>query len=195
MRSDSRALGLFCLLVSGAAGLAGCATPADKAACFPVPGWSTPVMRCQVAPAASAPIAEPAPLEPPPPAEPPPPTATMGGETIELSETVQFETGSAVLIDRSKTLLDDVARTLQANPDVTRVQIEGHTDAVASDRTNMKLSQDRVNAVKQYLVGAGVEAKRLATKAFGKRKPIADNTTEEGRAKNRRVEFRILKRK
>jgi outer membrane protein OmpA-like peptidoglycan-associated protein len=99
-----------------------------------------------------------------------------------------------VLVDRSKQLLDEVAREMADHPEVKKVQIEGYTDAVASKRHNLKLSQDRVASVKAYLLSKGVEAKRLTTKAFGEAKPIASNKTEEGRAKNRRVDFRIVSR-
>jgi OOP family OmpA-OmpF porin len=186
------------LIVGLGAALVACATPQDKAACFPVASWAPPVTRC-AAPAPPVAIAppppEPAKPEPPPePEQPPPPKAELKEEKIELSETVQFETDSAVLVDRSKQLLDDVARELADHPEVKKVQIEGHTDAVASKRHNMKLSQDRVASVKAYLLSKGVDPKRLTTKAFGETKPIASNKTEEGRAKNRRVDFRVLKK-
>ncbi len=120
--------------------------------------------------------------------------AHLGTEKIELSETVQFETDSAVLVERSKQLLDDVVREMNEHPEVKRIQIEGHTDSVASHKHNMKLSQERIASVRAYLIGKGIPAKRLTTKAFGETKPIASNKTEEGRAKNRRVDFRILKK-
>jgi OOP family OmpA-OmpF porin len=187
------------LIVGLGAALVACATPQDKATCFPVASWAPPVTRC-AAPAPPVAIAppppEPAKPEPPPPEpeQPPPPKAELKEEKIELSETVQFETDSAVLVDRSKQLLDDVARELADHPEVKKVQIEGHTDAVASKRHNLKLSQDRVASVKAYLLSKGVDPKRLTTKAFGETKPIASNKTEEGRAKNRRVDFRVLKK-
>lgn len=200
---------LIVIALVGALGgtLAGCATAEQKAACSPLSSWSAPAFRCGTAPPPQVavkpppppPEPEPEPAKPPEPepapAPEPPPRAELKAEKIELSETVQFETDSAVLVDRSKQLLDDVARELNDHPEVTRVQIEGHTDAVASKRHNMKLSQERVAAVKAYLRGKGISAKRLTTKAFGETKPLASNKTEEGRAKNRRVEFRILKRK
>lgn len=192
---------LLVMALGGLAGSIGCATPAAKATCYPLAGWSTPVFRCAGA-------AEPVAVTPPPEPEPPPaaaaepepepeapPKAAMANEAIELSETVQFETESAVLLERSKTLLDDVVRELNDHPEVTRVQIEGHTDSVASPRFNRKLSQERVDSVRSYLVSKGIDPKRLTTKAFGERKPTASNKTEEGRAQNRRVEFRILKRR
>ena len=185
------------------AGVTACASPQDKAACFPVSSWAAPVLRCsggaapQVAIKPPPPPPEPEPVkapEPEPEPLPPPPKATLVGEKIDLSETVQFETDSAVLVDRSKQLLDDVARELADHPEVKKVQIEGHTDAVASKRHNMKLSQDRVASVKAYLLSKGVEPKRLTTKAFGETRPLASNKTEEGRAKNRRVDFKVLKK-
>jgi OOP family OmpA-OmpF porin len=199
----SRALIVVAMAVA-ASGLTACATAQDKRACFVVSSWSAPAIRCagQAAPEVAIktpppPPPEPEPVkapEPEPEPTPPPPKATLAGEKIDLSETVQFETDSAVLVDRSKQLLDDVARELSEHPEVKRVVIEGHTDAVASKRHNMKLSQDRVASVKAYLLSKGVEAKRLTTKAFGETKPIASNKTEEGRAKNRRVDFKVLKK-
>ncbi|HEY0482670.1 MAG TPA: OmpA family protein [Kofleriaceae bacterium] len=188
------------LLVIGLSGaLVACASAQDKAACYPVASWAAPVIKCAAAsppPVAIAPP-PPEPAKPEPPAEPPPPpppTAKATAEKIELSETVQFETESAVLVERSKQLLDDVARELADHPEIKKVQIEGHTDSVASPRHNMKLSQDRIASVRAYLLSKGVDAKRLTTKAFGETKPIASNKTEEGRAQNRRVDFRILRK-
>ncbi|HET7504537.1 MAG TPA: OmpA family protein, partial [Kofleriaceae bacterium] len=138
------------IVVLGAA-VAGCATPEQKAACFPVAGWSSPTFRCAVAP---APVAEvpPEPAKPEPPPPPPPtesPKAEVRSENIELSETVQFETDSAVLLDRSKALLDEVVAALNDHPEVKKVMIEGHTDSVASTRHNKKLSEQRVASVKE----------------------------------------------
>jgi OOP family OmpA-OmpF porin len=210
MRSRARII-VGGLVAAIAAGAVGCATPAAKEACFPVAGWAAPEFRCAggAAPTPQVAVTPPPPPEPakpeparpeptpepatPPP--PPPPRATMAKERIELSETVQFETDSAVLVGRSKELLDDVVRELTEHPEVKRVLIEGHTDNVASNRHNVKLSQQRVASVKAYLVSKGVNPKRLATKAFGETKPIASNKTEEGRAKNRRVDFRVMSRK
>jgi OmpA-OmpF porin, OOP family len=179
--------------------LVGCATPEAKAVCYPVTGWATPVFRCG---AAAAPVAVAPPPEPVKEAEPevvveeppPAPKAEVKDDKIELTETVEFETESAVLLERSKALLDDVAQVLNDHPEIKRVQIEGHTDAVASRRHNQKLSQQRVASVKSYLVEKGIDGKRLVTKSFGETKPLASNKTDEGRAKNRRVEFRILRK-
>ncbi len=205
----SRALIAVALLGGAlAATLAGCATAEMNSACSQSFSWAAPAFRCGGAPAAPqvavkppSPEPEPPPAATPPPPAPepapppePPPTAKLGTEKIELSETVQFETDSAVLVERSKQLLDDVVREMNEHPEVKRIQIEGHTDSVASHKHNMKLSQERIASVRAYLIGKGIPAKRLTTKAFGETKPIASNKTEEGRAKNRRVDFRILKK-
>ena len=185
---------------------AGCATPEAKKACYPVASWSQPVLRCAAGAAAPPAVVEtkPAePAEPPPKHEPepevakpePPPKADISSEKIDLSETVQFDEDSSNLLPRSKELLDDVARVLSEHPEVLKIQIEGHTDSLAGPKHNMKLAKDRVDSVKAYLVEKGVSAKRLGVKAFGESKPIADNKTDEGRAKNRRVDFRIAKKK
>ena len=202
----SRAM-IVVVMAAAAGGLTACATAQDKQACFVVSSWSAPAIRCSGGGHAEPMVAvkpppppapEPEPVKPAPEPEPepapPPPRATLAGEKIDLSETVQFETDSAVLVERSKQLLDDVARELADHPEVKKVLIEGHTDAVASKKHNMKLSQDRVASVRAYLLGKGVAAKRLQTKAFGETRPIASNKTEEGRAKNRRVDFKILKK-
>jgi outer membrane protein OmpA-like peptidoglycan-associated protein len=81
---------------------------------------------------------------------------------------------------------------LKANPQIAKVRVEGHTDSVGSDETNLTLSQGRAESVMKYLTDKGVDASRLEAKGFGESKPLADNKTEEGRAKNRRVEFVIV---
>ena len=195
-----RSSALIAIALSGT--VAACASPQDKATCYPLSSWSAPVFRCAAAAPPQVavtppPAPEPEPVKPPPapePEPPPPPKAELKNEKIELSETVEFETDSAVLVPRSKQLLDDVVRELGDHPEVKKVQIEGYTDSVASPKHNMKLAQERVSSVKAYLLGKGVEPKRLTTKAFGEKNPIASNKTEEGRAKNRRVEFRILRK-
>jgi OOP family OmpA-OmpF porin len=88
--------------------------------------------------------------------------------------------------------LDDVGRALKENPNI-RVEIGGHTDATGSDKADMAISVKRAESVKKYLMDKfNISADRLVVKGYGKTKPIADNQTKEGRAKNRRVEIRIL---
>ena len=87
--------------------------------------------------------------------------------------------------------LDRVINFMNKNPAI-KVEIDGHTDSVGSEAYNMRLSQARARAVVEYLVKHGINRDRLVAKGFGEGKPVAPNTTPEGRAKNRRVEFRIL---
>ena len=114
---------------------------------------------------------------------------------IELLEKVYFDFDSAVIKPISYSLLNQVAQILKANPQVKLVSVEGHTDDVGPDLYNLDLSQRRVESVRTYLIGRGVAPERLVAKGFGEGKPIADNTTPEGREKNRRVEFNIVEDK
>jgi outer membrane protein OmpA-like peptidoglycan-associated protein len=104
---------------------------------------------------------------------------------------VNFESGSAALTPDSYGVLDEVVRSLMAYPEV-RVEIQGYTDSVGSAGANQGLSQRRADAVKQYLVNAGVDPARLLSKGYGEDNPVASNTTPGGRAQNRRIEFRRL---
>jgi OOP family OmpA-OmpF porin len=103
-------------------------------------------------------------------------------------EGVNFENNSAKLSGASFDILDKVAKSLKDWPDV-RVEIAGHTDGNGDAGYNMKLSQARAETVRGYLAGRGVDGSRLVAKGYGKTKPIADNKTAAGRAKNRRVEL------
>jgi len=103
---------------------------------------------------------------------------------------VLFDFDKAVINTEAYLLLDDVVTVLKNNPEV-KVQVQGHTDNFGTAAYNKRLSEKRAAAVKQYLVGKGVNAKRLCTAGYGFSKPAASNATEEGRAKNRRVEFKV----
>lgn len=101
---------------------------------------------------------------------------------------VNFDNDSAVLRADASTTLDQAAESLKSWGNV-KVEVAGHTDSRSSDAYNMTLSQNRANAVRDYLVGKGVAADRLTAKGYGESQPVADNATEEGRALNRRVEL------
>ncbi|MDB5972699.1 MAG: OmpA-OmpF porin, family [Hydrocarboniphaga sp.] len=111
-------------------------------------------------------------------------------QTIVL-QNVNFEFNKATLTGDSKTVLDSVAVGLKSDPQM-KVELAGHTDSKGSDAYNLKLSQSRANSVKAYLVTQGIPASRLTAKGYGESKPVASNDTDEGRAQNRRVEFRVL---
>ena len=89
-------------------------------------------------------------------------------------------------------VLDDVAAYLRKHPDIVQVEIQGHTDARGRAAQKLRLSQQRAEVVKQYLVKKGIDAKRLRVKGFGGTRPVASNRTRAGRARNSRLEFHIL---
>jgi outer membrane protein OmpA-like peptidoglycan-associated protein len=101
---------------------------------------------------------------------------------------INFDTDSDKIRDESKTTLDQIVGLLKGKPD-WKLTIEGHTDSTATAAHNQDLSLRRANAVKAYLVTAGVDGARLKTAGFGATKPVAPNATEMGRAQNRRVEL------
>jgi OOP family OmpA-OmpF porin len=105
---------------------------------------------------------------------------------------VQFNYDKADIRPADKGILDQVASVMSVNPGVN-MAIEGHTDSKGSDAYNQKLSERRAKAVMTYLVGKGLAKERFMVKGFSFNKPIASNDTEEGRAKNRRVEMKPLK--
>jgi outer membrane protein OmpA-like peptidoglycan-associated protein len=110
-------------------------------------------------------------------------------------DAVHFVSGKYYLTDYSKALLDKLVQTLKSNP-AYNVNAFGYTDSQGSDESNIKLSQNRVASVIEYLVSKGISDKRIIQqKAFGKADPVATNATPEGRLLNRRVEFEIFKLK
>jgi outer membrane protein OmpA-like peptidoglycan-associated protein len=113
------------------------------------------------------------------------------GASIRL-KSVLFERSKPVLLTSSYDELDMVVDFLKENPKV-EILLEGHTDNQGRHELNMKLSRERTNVVKEYLVAKGIDTNRIATKGYGGTRPIADNYSEESRALNRRVEFKITK--
>ena len=101
---------------------------------------------------------------------------------------VQFETGSAVIKQASYAILDDILKSAVVAEGL-KLGVYGHTDNVGVASANQVLSENRAKAVRQYLIGKGLAAKRIESNGFGADKPIADNGTAEGKAKNRRVEI------
>jgi outer membrane protein OmpA-like peptidoglycan-associated protein len=116
-------------------------------------------------------------------------TTIFKTEAIELPN-VQFYSNSAKLLPYSINSIQQLADYLIAHPKVNAV-IEGHTDNTGDPMTNLKLSQERAETVRQVLISFGVESDRVEAKGFGKNHPKADNSTLEGRAMNRRVEVRL----
>ena len=132
---------------------------------------------------------------PPPPPKvdpPPPPRVEIRDNQIVISEKIQFDLDKATIKPESNSLLDEIVATFQKNPHIKRVSIDGFASSEGDAKRNLHLSDDRAKAVMAYLVAHGVEQARVTAKGWGIEKPIADNATEEGREKNRRVEFNIL---
>lgn len=105
---------------------------------------------------------------------------------------INFETAKAEIKPESEIILDDVAQWLKKNPSII-VEIRGHTDATGTAEANNSLSELRALEVMKYLILNGISAKRLSAVGYGSSKPISDNTTEKGKAKNRRIEFFVKK--
>ncbi|NRD47175.1 OmpA family protein [Corallococcus exiguus] len=122
-----------------------------------------------------------------------PPYVVVESDRIRIKGNILFETGSAVIQKQSYPLLDEVATVLAKNPTLGPVQIEGHTDNKGSRALNVDLSNRRAKSVLEYLTKKGIDRKRLTSQGFGFDRPIATNDTALGRAKNRRVDFKLVK--
>jgi OOP family OmpA-OmpF porin len=104
---------------------------------------------------------------------------------------IEFVVDSSNLTMEAKSTLDQVAEAIMARPDIKGMSVIGHTDNTGSDAYNQRLSEKRANAVADYLRGSGVSS-RFVTSGSGEKQPIADNATEEGRSRNRRVELNVM---
>jgi outer membrane protein OmpA-like peptidoglycan-associated protein len=101
---------------------------------------------------------------------------------------INFETGKADIKPESQKIIDQIVQMLKDNPTLN-ISIEGHTDNVGTPQSNQTLSENRARAVMNAIIAKGIDKSRLSSRGWGQTKPIADNKTEEGRAKNRRVEI------
>ena len=119
--------------------------------------------------------------------------AVVKGDRVEILDKIFFEFDSATIKAESFRLLDEVAAILLNHPEITLVEVQGHTDDQGSDAYNLGLSDRRAAAVRDYLVTAGVEAARLEAKGYGESEPLQPGTSEEAREANRRVVFQIRK--
>jgi OOP family OmpA-OmpF porin len=111
-------------------------------------------------------------------------------ERTIILDNVLFDFDKSAIKPEGAAILDRLVAFLKENPE-KRVDFEGHADWIGTDAYNQKLSERRATAAKDYVMKKGVDASRLTTRGFGETKPIADNKTKEGRAKNRRVEVKV----
>lgn len=116
---------------------------------------------------------------------------TLEDDKIVVRESITFEHGQSDIAPASTDLLDAVAKILSDNPGILRLIIIGHADATGDPANNPPLSLARAKAVKTYLEGRGIEPVRIEAQGVGAEIPIDSNETDEGRARNRRVEFRV----
>jgi OmpA-OmpF porin, OOP family len=150
----------------------------------------------QAPPPPPPPSAQPAPAATPAPsasAEPAPSAATTDKEgKVNIPGNIVFETDSAKLKEtESAPVLEQLKKYLDEHPRVTKLRIEGHTDNTGSHAHNVDLSGKRALAIKAWLVSKGEKAERLVAVGFAETRPIADNSTTEGKAQNRRTEFHL----
>jgi outer membrane protein OmpA-like peptidoglycan-associated protein len=136
------------------------------------------------------PAPAPAPPAPPPPPKPvPPPPAP---KPAPVFENIYFHENKTNIDPMAAKELDRDGAMLKENPDI-KVEIGGHTDSLGSEKANLNISEKRAESVKKYLMDKfNISGDRMMVKGYGSTKPIASNSTKEGRAKNRRVEIRIV---
>ncbi|MDD5394223.1 MAG: OmpA family protein [Thiothrix sp.] len=110
---------------------------------------------------------------------------------LTMPDAITFDFGQAGVKPQFYGVLDNLANTLNQYPN-TRIQVAGYTDNVGGTAANLQLSEQRAISVRSYLAGAGVMAQRMQAVGYGESRPIADNSTEYGRAQNRRVEITLI---
>lgn len=118
------------------------------------------------------------------------------GNNLVLSMPVEilFDFDSSKVKEGVKESLNTLGKALAENKDI-KLKIDGHTDYIGTEQYNLNLSLKRANSIKNYLIGRGVSANNISIEGYGKQNPVANNSTEAGRAKNRREEFIISRDK
>jgi OOP family OmpA-OmpF porin len=176
------------LILGSSAALTGCVIEA-RAGAGTAPHHAAPA---KPKPAAKPPAPKAPPVASTKPTQTPAPQTTFETDNkgaLKLPGPVLFESGKDVLKPESDAVLQVVKDYLDAKPQITQLRIEGHTDNVGTPASNLTLSQLRAYAVSRWLIAKGVRCNRLVPVGFGDTRPVADNTTEEGRTQNRRTMF------
>src|SRR5215831_13237511 len=133
---------------------------------------------------------KPPPAPPPPPSPPPPPPPAPKVERTILLDDVLFDFDKSTIKPEGAAILDRLVTFMNENKN-TKVSLSGYTDNIGTEAYNLKLSDRRWMSGRDYLTKKGIESGRISGQGFGESKPIADNRTAEGRAKNRRVEIKV----
>nr|MBK7063887.1 OmpA family protein [Deltaproteobacteria bacterium] len=120
-------------------------------------------------------------------------SVAIRGNVLAILRQVHFQTNSAEILPDSNTLLEEIADTINRHPEITAVEIQGHTDNVGNPASNLTLSQSRAEAVRDTLIRLGVPADKLTARGFGQTRPLRPNLTAVGRTANRRVEFHLTR--
>ncbi len=120
------------------------------------------------------------------------PVVEIESERLSLKDSIQFDSGRDTIKRSSFKVLDQVAKLIAEHPELKRIRVEGHTDNIGPAAYNKDLSERRATSVVRYLIEKGIERGRLVAAGFGFERPVASNGTALGRAKNRRVEFRMI---
>jgi OOP family OmpA-OmpF porin len=157
----------------------------------PAPSPMAPAPAPAPRPAAPAPAPAPAPAAAPKPAPAPAAAPRPTSQKVTFAADTFFDFDKAALKPEGKSKLDGLVGQIKGITLEVVIAV-GHTDAVGSDAYNQKLSLRRAEAVKAYMVSKGIEANRIYTEGKGKKQPVADNKTADGRAKNRRVEIEVV---
>ena len=113
-------------------------------------------------------------------------------DAIVIKGTIHFETNKATILPDGQQILNEVIDALSKNPQIRRISIEGHTDDRGDAAKNLQLSKDRARAVQDYMLKSGIHSDRLTSEGFGMTRPLVPNSSSGNRAKNRRVDFRIV---
>ena len=121
------------------------------------------------------------------------PSVAIRGNVLAIMRQVHFQTASAEILPDSTTLLEEIADTITRHPEITAVEIQGHTDNAGVPASNLTLSQSRAEAVRDTLIRLGVPADKLTARGFGQTRPLRPNLTAVGRTANRRVEFHLTR--
>ncbi len=122
------------------------------------------------------------------------PLVVFTEKEIEINEQVQFEVDRAIIRPASDPLLDQIVQVIKAHPEIKKLEIQGYTDNTGAKQHNKILSGSRAEAVRKALIKRGIKDKLLVAKGYGQDNPLVENDSEANKAKNRRVQFKILEK-